>query len=41
MVEYYAKFDAIVLSLPESHYEDLIHAFIDGLRSNLRTLVKA
>ena len=41
MAGYCPEFDTIVLSLPERYPEDLIHAFIYGLKPNLRPLVKA
>ena len=41
MADYCTEFDTIVLSLPESHPEDLIHAFIYGLKPSLQPLVKA
>ena len=40
VADYCAKFDTILLSLPESYPGDLIHAFIYGLDPNLRHLVK-
>ena len=41
VADYCAEFDTIVLSLPESHPEELIHAFIYGLKPSLWPLVKA
>ena len=41
MADYCAEFDTIVLSLLESHPEDLIHAFIYGLKPILQPLIKA
>ena len=41
VANYCAKFDTLVISLPESSVGDLIHAFIFGLKSNFRPLVKA
>ena len=41
MADYCAKFDMIVLALPESHSEDLIYAFIYIFKPILRLLVKA
>ena len=41
VADYYTEFDTIVLSLPESHPKDLIHAFIYELKPSLRLLVKA
>ena len=41
VADYYAKFDMIVLSLPESHPKGLIHALIYRLKPNLWPLVKA
>ena len=36
MADYCTEFDTIVLSLLESHTEDLIRAFIYRLKPNLR-----
>ena len=41
VADYCAAFDTLVILLPESKVGDLIHAFIYGLKENLRPLVKA
>ena len=41
VMDYCAKFDSLVISLPGSNVGDLIHAFIYRLKANLCPLVKA
>ena len=41
MTDYCAKFDNVVVSLPDSDMGDIIHSFVYGLKSQLRPLVKA
>ena len=40
-MDYCAKFDNVVMSLPDSDMGDIIHSFVYGLKSHLRPLVKA
>ena len=40
MMDYCAKFDNVVVSLPDSDIGDIIHSFVYRLKSQLRPLVK-
>ena len=41
MMDYCAKFNNVVVSLPDSDMGDIIHSFVYGLKSHLHPLVKA
>ena len=41
MVDYYAEFDTLVISLPKTNVGYLIHAFIYGLKANFCPIVRA
>ena len=41
VADYWVEFDTLIVSLPKSNDEDLIHAFIYFLKANLYPLIKA